>query len=82
MSDLTVAWVPDGDPCPKHPTEKSRVFHMPGVGLYSQCAECREEFLAWFSWSVKQRSVPLPLVPRKEAAAPPPQLHLIEETRP
>jgi hypothetical protein len=80
MSELH-EWVPDGDPCPRHPTEKSRLFHLPGVGLFSQCAICIDEFLAWFSWNSKRRPDPPPIA-AKPIGREMPQLSLLKETRP
>lgn len=40
--------VPDGEPCPKHglPT---RLLYGQGLGLFSQCQGCIEDFLDWFA---------------------------------
>ena len=49
MTDAT--YVPDGDPCPKpgHEGQPTRLTQVPGAGLFSQCATCFEDFLAWYS---------------------------------
>jgi hypothetical protein len=74
MSELAT-WVPDGDPCPRHPTEASRLCHFPSIGLYSQCRLCRDEFLAWRWANMNERST-LPLAPIDEPVEE--QLRLLE----
>jgi hypothetical protein len=68
-------WVPDGDPCPRHPKEISRLIHVQGVGFYSQCRRCIDDFFTWRWANMNQKSEVL-LVPKGE----PPQLRLIGDT--
>ena len=39
--------VPDGDPCPVH-GEPTDLLFVPGIGLYSQCAECRWDWCRYW----------------------------------
>lgn len=78
MSELA-SWVPDGDPCPKHSKEVSRLIFLPGWGYISQCTRCIAEFHVWHSANMKAKSIlniVLPLAPKREG----PQLTLIGES--
>jgi len=48
-------YVPDGEPCPKpgHEGKPTRLGHLPGAGLYSQCDQCIEDFFAWQSANLR-----------------------------
>lgn len=68
-----MAYVPDGDPCPRHPAYPSRLGWMPHVGLYSQCEQCITEFFEWFSSHLRERPVnpanPTPPAPGQDCPA-------------
>ena len=67
MAEILQTWVPDGDPCPKHPTEISRLIHIPGVGYFSQCpTKCIDEFFEWYG-SQKPAERRIELHPRKRS---------------
>ena len=71
-------YVPDGDPCPTH-GQPTRLGHLPGLGLYSQCPGCVEDFFAWLSEHARTfperraeaAAAVAPAKGRKPAAMPP-----------
>jgi len=74
VSELA-SWVPDGDPCPRHPNEISRLVHVQGSGFHSQCPRCIDDYFAW-RWANMNEKSDLPLVPEEREE---PQMNLIGE---